>query len=107
MQTAFQNVADALRAVQSDADGVKANLAAERAASRSLEIARRQQLLGSISCLAMLNAEQTYDQALINLIQAKAARFTDTAGLFQALGGGWWNREDVVDPESEKKIAAK
>jgi NodT family efflux transporter outer membrane factor (OMF) lipoprotein len=107
VQTAFQNVADALRAVQSDADGVKANLAAERAAWRSLEIARRQQQLGSISYLAMLNAEQTYDQALINLIQAKAARFTDTAGLFQALGGGWWNREDVADPDSEKKVAAQ
>jgi outer membrane protein TolC len=97
--TAFQNVADALRALQSDADAVKAGLAAERAAARSLDVARRQQQLGAISYLAMLNAEQTYQQAVIGLIQAKAARYADTAALFQALGGGWWNRRDVAEAE--------
>jgi len=97
--SAFQNVADALRALQSDADAVKAGVAAEHAAQRSLDIARRQQQLGAISYLAMLNAEQTYQQAVIGLVQAKAGRYADTAALFQALGGGWWNREDVVAQE--------
>jgi len=97
--TAFQNVADALRALQADADAVKAGLAAERAADKSLQIARRQQQLGSISYLAMLNAEQTYQQALITLVQAQAGRYADTAALFQALGGGWWNRADVAEAE--------
>ncbi len=91
---AFQNVADTLRALQNDADAVKANLAAERAAADSLAIARRQQQLGDISYLNLLNAEQAYQLSLINLIQAKAGRFADTAALFQALGGGWWNRHD-------------
>jgi NodT family efflux transporter outer membrane factor (OMF) lipoprotein len=97
--TAFQNVADALRALQADADAVKAGLAAERAAGKSLQIARQQQQLGSISYLAMLNAEQTYQQAVIGLVQAQAGRYTDTAALFQALGGGWWNRTDVAEAE--------
>jgi NodT family efflux transporter outer membrane factor (OMF) lipoprotein len=89
---ACQNVADTLRALSADADALKANAEAERAARASFELARRQQLLGTISVIAMLNAEQTYRQAQIALIQAQANRYADTAGLFQALGGGWWNR---------------
>ena len=92
--TAFQNVADALHAVQSDAETLKAAVAAERAAFKSLEIARRQLQLGAISYLGLLTAENTYDTALLALVQAQAARYADTAALFQALGGGWWNRED-------------
>ena len=93
--TAFQNVADTLHAIQCDADALKAAVAAERAAAKSLAIARRQLELGDVSYLALLNAEQTYQQAQINLVQALANRYADTAALFQALGGGWWNRSDV------------
>jgi NodT family efflux transporter outer membrane factor (OMF) lipoprotein len=93
--TAFQNVADTLHAIQSDADSLKASVAAEQAAAKSLAIVRRQLELGDVSYLALLNAEQTYQQAMINLVQALANRYADTAALFQALGGGWWNRSDV------------
>ena len=94
--TAFQNVADALHAVQSDAETLKAAVAAESAAFKSLEIARRQLQLGAISYLGLLTAQTTYQTALIALVQAQAARYADTAALFQALGGGWWNRKDVA-----------
>jgi NodT family efflux transporter outer membrane factor (OMF) lipoprotein len=94
--TAFQNVADTLRALQSDADALNAQLAAERAAADSLTVAQRQFALGAGTYLTLLNAEQTYQQAHITLVQAQAARFSDTAALFQALGGGWWNRIDVA-----------
>jgi NodT family efflux transporter outer membrane factor (OMF) lipoprotein len=97
---AFQNVADTLRALQNDAGAVKANAAAERAAADSLSIARKQQQLGDIGYLALLNAQQTYQQAAINLIQAQASRYADTAALFQALGGGWWNRDDTQPVET-------
>ena len=93
--TAFQNVADTLHAIQSDADALKAAVSSERAADKSLSIARQQLELGDISYLALLNAEQTYQQAMINVVQALANRYADTAALFQALGGGWWNRSDV------------
>jgi NodT family efflux transporter outer membrane factor (OMF) lipoprotein len=95
---AFQNVADALTALQSDADALKANLTAEQSASESLDIVRRQVELGDISYLSALNAEQTYQQARINFIQAQANRLADTAVLFQALGGGWWNGPDAASP---------
>lgn len=95
--TAFQNVADALHALKSDADALKAADASERAAADSLAIARKQLELGAISYLALLNAQQAYQQATIARIQAEAARYADTAALFQALGGGWWNRDDLKE----------
>ncbi len=94
--TAFQNVADTLHAINYDAEALKAAVAAERAADKSLSIARRQLELGDISYLGLLNAEQTYQQTVINLVQVMANRYSDTAALFQALGGGWWNRSDVA-----------
>jgi len=93
---AFQNVADTLHALQSDAETLKAAYAAERAAFKSLEIARRQLQLGAIGYLGLLTAENTYNTALLALVQAQAARYADTAALFQSLGGGWWNRQDVA-----------
>ncbi len=103
---AFQNVADTLRALQNDADAVKANAAAERAAADSLSIARKQQQLGDIGYLALLNAQQTYQQAAIALTQSQANRYADTAALFQALGGGWWNRGDMAAQDEDKPVQA-
>jgi outer membrane protein TolC len=94
--TAFQNVADSLRALQADADAVTAATASERAANRSLEIVRRQLALGQVAYLVLLNAQNTWQQAHLALVQAEANRLSDTAALFQALGGGWWNRDDIV-----------
>jgi NodT family efflux transporter outer membrane factor (OMF) lipoprotein len=96
---AFQNVADTLRAIEADARALKAAVAAENAAMKSLNIVRKQLLLGQVNSLAILNAEQVYLQTLLTRIQAQANRYADTAALFQALGGGWWNREDVPPKE--------
>jgi len=92
---AFQNVADALRALQLDAATLRAQAAALRAASATLDLARGQYKLGAIAYVTLLNSERSYTQARLAVVQAEAARFADTAALFQALGGGWWNRIDV------------
>ncbi|HEY0339839.1 MAG TPA: efflux transporter outer membrane subunit [Steroidobacteraceae bacterium] len=89
---ACQNVADTLRALQADADALKANAEAARAAKSAFDLAHKQRDLGTISLVNELIAEQTYLQAELALVQAQANRYSDTAGLFQALGGGWWNR---------------
>jgi NodT family efflux transporter outer membrane factor (OMF) lipoprotein len=102
--TAFQNVADALRAIQVDAVALQKATASERAAARSLEISRHRLELGDINYVSLLNAQQTYQQALLSLVQARAARYADTVALFQALGGGWWNRSDV-EPERPLTIS--
>jgi NodT family efflux transporter outer membrane factor (OMF) lipoprotein len=93
--TAFQNVADTLNALQHDADALDATAAAKAAAGVTLDLARKQWQSGYANYLTLLNAEQTYQQAVISLIQAQAARYADSVALFQALGGGWWNREDI------------
>jgi len=94
--TAFQNVADTLAALQQDADALKAAATAAAAAKVTLDLAQRQQQVGYAGYLALLNAEQAYQQARINLVEAQASRFADTAALFQALGGGWWHRADLT-----------
>ena len=100
---ACQNVADALRALQADADAMVAQATAERAAVASLDLARRQYQLGAIDYLTLLNAQRTWQQARISLVQAQANRYADTAALFQALGGGWWHRADVAVADATKQ----
>lgn len=90
---AFRDVADALRALEIDAQTLKAQAEAESSARTSLDLARQRFRLGAASYLTLLNAERQHQQARIDLVQAQAARYSDTAALFQALGGGWWNRE--------------
>jgi NodT family efflux transporter outer membrane factor (OMF) lipoprotein len=99
--SAFQDVANALRALQSDADALAADVAAEDAADRSLALSREQYQYGAISYTTLLNAEQTALQTHVTLVQAEAARYADTAALFQALGGGWWNdKSGALDPDA-------
>ena len=93
---ALQNVADTLHALQADADSAAATTRAEQAAARSFAIAQKQYAVGDISHVALLNAQVTYRQAQLASIQSRAARYADTVALFQALGGGWWNRQDVA-----------
>lgn len=99
--TAFQNVSDALYAVQADADALAAQTVAEQSARESLAIERAQYKSGGVSFLQVLTTEQTYQTAIVNLIKARAQRFSDTAALFQALGGGWWNRNDIAQNSTD------
>jgi len=87
--TAFQNVADALRALQADARAVQAAVHAEETAKASLDIVEKQLNAGQVNQLAVLNAQQTYLTAVIIRVQSQANRLSDTAALFMALGGGW------------------
>jgi NodT family efflux transporter outer membrane factor (OMF) lipoprotein len=93
--TAFQNVADTLHALQSDADGLNARAEAETAASESLALIKSQFSAGAVSISELLTAEQTELQAKAALVQAKAQRYADSAALLAALGGGWWNRDNA------------
>ncbi|MBV9531070.1 MAG: efflux transporter outer membrane subunit [Bradyrhizobium sp.] len=87
--TAFQNVADALRALQADARAMKAAVHAEEAAKASLDIVEQQLKAGQVNQLAVLIAQQTYLTAVVVRVQTEANRLADTAALFMALGGGW------------------
>jgi NodT family efflux transporter outer membrane factor (OMF) lipoprotein len=95
--TAFQNVSDALYALSADAEALAAQDLAERTAAESLKLVQAQYQSGAASYLQVLTSEQSYQNAEVALVKARAQRFADTAALFQALGGGWWNRSDVAD----------
>ncbi len=98
---AFQNVADSLRALQADARAVAAASAAERATGESLGLVRKQYAAGAVNATLVLIAQQGYLSALVTSAGARATQYADTAALFQALGGGWWNRSDVAPPPPE------
>jgi len=100
--TAFQNVADTLTALEQDADALKAAAAAADAAKVTLDLAQRQLQDGYAGYLVLLSAEQAYQQGRINLVQAQANRYDDTAALFQALGGGWWHRAELTTEKHEE-----
>jgi NodT family efflux transporter outer membrane factor (OMF) lipoprotein len=101
---AVQNVADALRALQNDADALKAAHDFERASKVSLNLAQQQLQTGQINILLLLTAQNTYQQSVIALVQAQANRLSDTVALYQALGGGWWNRNDLA-PKVDEVVA--
>jgi NodT family efflux transporter outer membrane factor (OMF) lipoprotein len=94
--TAFQNVSDTLHALQGDADALAAEALAQNTAAESLKMVQVQYKSGAASYLQVLTSEQSYQSATVALIKARAQRYADTAALFQALGGGWWNRSDVA-----------
>lgn len=97
---AFQNVADVLRILETDGEALQAQSYAVTAAKETLDITKQQYKLGGVSFINVLNAEQQYQKVKIKFIQAKAARYADTAALFQALGGGWWNTPCSTPPSS-------
>jgi NodT family efflux transporter outer membrane factor (OMF) lipoprotein len=105
--TAYQNVADTLHAMISDADGLAANVEAERAAKVTLDLTHERAQDGYTDYLTDLLAEMAYQQALLNRVQAQATRYGDTAALYQALGGGWWNRKSQLTSATDGAAASR
>jgi NodT family efflux transporter outer membrane factor (OMF) lipoprotein len=93
---AYQNVADTLHASLSDAEALAADVEAENSAKVTYDLTRRQMEVGYVNYLTLLSAETAYQQTLLNRVQAQATRYGDTIALFQALGGGWWNRKELA-----------
>jgi len=88
---AFVEVADALQALQHDADSEAAHRRALESAAANRDLAVAQYRAGKYNELQVLAAQQQYQNAALSQVQADAQRFADTAALFRALGGGWWN----------------
>lgn len=100
---AFKNVSDVLNALEMNALALKAAKASEDAAKESLDLIEQQYFLGGTNYLALLYAQMQYRQAYISRILVEATRYTDTAALFQAMGGGWWNRKDIEEIAKNKR----
>ncbi|MEY2342426.1 efflux transporter outer membrane subunit [Acidithiobacillus sp. IBUN Pt1247-S3] len=88
---AFSQVANALRALQRDAETLRAQQAALSAASKSLHLSEVSYRSGASDYLTLLTSEIQYNSAKIAVVQAESQRYQDTAALLVAIGGGWWN----------------
>lgn len=104
--TAFQNVADTLRALETDAEKLQADYAAAQASEGSLRLTEKQYQLGAASYLSLLSAQQAYTRARTGYITSLAARLQDTAALFQALGGGWTQRDPAAPMPQVQAVAS-
>ncbi|EHH68083.1 efflux transporter outer membrane subunit [Gluconobacter morbifer] len=103
--SAIQDVADSIHAVTFDADALEADSTNLEAAENNLRIAQGRLRLGDVSELTLLQAQQTTAQARLAYVQAEGARFSDSVGLFQSLGGGWWHRNDLgMTPAQQKNL---
>jgi NodT family efflux transporter outer membrane factor (OMF) lipoprotein len=96
VMTAYQNIADTLHLSLSDADALAADVEAENSARVTYDLTQRQVQAGYVAYLTLLSAETAYQQTRLARVQAQATRYGDTVALFQALGGGWWNRKEVA-----------
>ena len=94
--SAYQNVSDTLYALDSDANALSAAVESEHAAKITLDLTQEQLKSGFVPPATLLLAQQAYEQALLSLVQAQAARYDDTATFYTVLGGGWWNRTDLA-----------
>lgn len=95
----FQDVADTLNALALDAKFLNIQTEAEVAAIKTLNLTQTQYKLGALDYVTLLVADRQYHTARIARIKAEASRYADTAALFQALGGGWWNRNALCEKE--------
>jgi NodT family efflux transporter outer membrane factor (OMF) lipoprotein len=95
---AFGQVADVLSALQHDAELVSASRRALDIAGASLALQRSSYAAGKTSALQLIVAENTYSEARLGNVRALGQRLADTAQLFIAAGGGWWNGGDLASP---------
>jgi len=93
--------------LQYDAESLKTQASAEQAAHDTLALTESQFQLGAVSYLDLLTAQRNFQQARLGKIQAKANQIADTAGLFLALGGGWWQRPELSKTLQDMRPKAK
>jgi NodT family efflux transporter outer membrane factor (OMF) lipoprotein len=104
---AFQNVADTLNALHYDAVELQTQDSAQRTAKETLDLTQTQFQIGAVSYLDLLTAQHNYQQSKLGKIKAKATQLNDTAALFLALGGGWWQRADLAKTISNNQPKEK
>ena len=104
----FGQVADALDALQNDAALIESERRAIRSGEASLRLTRQTYSIGNIGILQVVDAQRQVEQARLGLVRAEAQRLIDTAQLFLAMGGGWWQWQgDHAPPASAGKPAVK
>jgi len=91
--SALANVEDSLIALQQTGDLVQRQQQAAQTAQRAYNFAQTQMHAGTINVLTLLNTETALFSARDALAQAKYAHLQALVSLYQALGGGWQQKE--------------
>ena len=104
---AFAQVADILDALRHDTALLADARQTRQAADRSLNLTRQNYAVGAVALLDLLNAERVRQHALLAEIRAEARRYLDTADLFLAMGGGWWEQPNLVAASVPARNAAR
>lgn len=105
---AFAQVADVLDALRHDTALLSAADQTLKAANHALYLTRQNYSVGAIALIDLLNAERVRQHALLAKTRAQAQRYLDTADLFLAMGGGWWNQPNLKSaPRETKRTAAR
>lgn len=97
----FGQVADLLDGLSHDAELLAAQQTANELASAALRLTRTSFTLGNATLLQVLDAQRQFQQARVGLARAQAQRYLDTAQLFVAMGGGWWERPASQTAETQ------
>ena len=84
----FGQIANLLQASRHDQDLLQAQETAQETARASVDLARASYSAGNVGVLSVLDAERQSLQARLGLLRAQSQRFTDTAQLLLAMGGG-------------------
>ena len=95
--SAFEQVADTLRALEHDAQALDAQNHAVESATEALHLVQANYQAGLADYTSVLIADGQSYQAKIGDLEARAQRYQDTVALFVALGGGWWNPGATAD----------
>jgi len=103
---AFAQVANTLRALEHDAEALRAESQAFASAEEALRLIQTNYQAGLVNYLQVLIADNQYYQAKIGYLQAVAQRLQDTVALFVALGGGWWNSKEKTPGNSDVSVPA-
>ncbi|HLX27715.1 MAG TPA: efflux transporter outer membrane subunit [Casimicrobiaceae bacterium] len=86
---AFGQVADALHALEHDAQSLAAQQSALATARVSLELTQQSFVAGQANLVQLLQAQRLFEQARLGYAKARGQRYADTAQLFVAMGGEW------------------
>jgi len=87
----FGQVADTLQALTHDAESLAAQRHALESSEESLRLMRLSYSAGTVGVLPVIDAERLVQQARLGFVRAQTQRDLDTAQLYLAMGGGWWD----------------
>jgi multidrug efflux system outer membrane protein len=97
VQTAFQEVNDALVTVRQSTERETLLESGKEAARKAMEISENRYKSGYSAYIDVLDSQRVYNETAITYIQSRQARLIASVDLFKALGGGWQSEQNQLE----------